>query len=294
MLHTASEKNEAKEGGQPLMHATVFPYEKWTPSLGALKKNYQEASPFPHVMLDNFLDPATAAMAMRDFPSVHSSEWVDYRHYNTKKLGQNKRESLPAIHLRIIDELSSEKFLIFLRELTGIPNLIADPLLEGGGIHQISRGGYLNIHADFTSHTKQALWARRLNLLVYLNEDWPEEYGGHLELWDRKMERCQAKILPILNRCVIFNTDTDTFHGHPEPLSCPEETTRKSIALYYFTAEAERPLARSTEYRARPQDSKTKGVLIFFDKLALRLYDFGRRRLGISDQFVSKVLKWFR
>lgn len=256
--------------------------------------DYQNAEPFPHIVIDDFLDPGTVLRAAREFPKPESGEWIEYRHFNTKKLGQNRREFLPAAHLKIIDHLNSERFVAWLRELTGIPNLIADPHLEGGGIHQITRGGFLNIHADFTSHTVEKNWKRRLNLLLYLNEDWREEYGGQLELWDRGMRSCQKKITPLLNRCVIFNTDVDTFHGHPEPLACPEGMTRKSIALYYFTEEKERLRGRSTEYRARPQDSSGKSVLIFLDKLALRIYDFGRRRLGLSDRLVSKILRWFR
>lgn len=271
----------------------IFPYEKWG-HLPALKPTYTGVDPFPHIVLDDFLSPAAVRAAVREFPSAESAQWAEYRHFNSKKLGQSKRELLPPACLKIIDELSSEPFLELLRGLTGIPNLVADPSLEGGGIHQIARGGYLNIHADFTSHTKQKNWARRLNLLVYLNENWQEEFGGHLELWDRDMKGCKAKILPQLNRCVIFNTDATTFHGHPEPLTCPENVTRKSIALYYFTPEKEAPMARSTEYRSRPEDSFGKRIMIFLDKLALRAYDFGRRRLGLSDEVVSKILKWFR
>ena len=272
----------------------VFDLQHWQSKLGELSGAYQSNAPFPHIVLDNFLNPAPAQQASRQFPAVESTEWIDYRHFNTKKLGQNKREIIPRHHLQIIDELNSADFVAFLRELTGIPNLIADEGLEGGGIHQITKGGFLNIHADFTSHTKQTHWARRVNLLLYLNENWQEEYGGHLELWDRQMERCRKKILPVLNRCVIFNTDVDTFHGHPDPLTCPEGMTRKSIALYYFTAEEAPPLARSTEYRSRPQDGGLKSLLIFLDKTLLRMYDKGRRKLGISDQLVTKILRWFR
>lgn len=256
--------------------------------------NYKAALPFPFAIIDNFLSPETIRKAADDFPQPSSGQWLEYRHFNTKKLGQNKRDLIPPSLLRIIEMLNSDEFMAKLRVLTGIPNLIADPHLEGGGLHQIARGGFLNIHADFTSHTKEKNWARRVNLLLYLNDEWLPEYGGDLELWDRGMQRCEAKIAPILNRCVIFNTDTDTFHGHPLPLTSPEGKTRKSIALYYFTPEKDKPLARSTEYRSRPQDGTVKSTMIFLDKLALRTYDFGRRRLGISDAAVSKILRFFR
>ena len=96
------------------------------------------------------------------------------------------------------------------------------------------RGGRLGIHADFNRHPRFDL-DRRLNLLVYLNKDWREEYGGHLELWNRGMTHCEVKILPVFNRVVLFSTTDFTYHGHPDPLACPEGMTRKSLALYYYT-----------------------------------------------------------
>jgi hypothetical protein len=160
-------------------------------------------------------------------------------------------------------------------------------------LHQIKKGGFLNIHADFTAHPYQRNWARRVNLLIYLNEDWDESYGGHLELWDKNAKQCVKKIQPIANRCVIFSTDADSFHGHPTPLTCPDGRSRKSIALYYFTEHAKRPHARSTEYRSRPGDSVLKQVLIYADKMTLRFFDFLKRRLGISNQWATKLFRFF-
>ena len=124
----------------------------------------------------------------------------------------------------------------------------------GGGLHQIERGGYLKIHADFNRHPKFNL-DRRLNLLLYLNENWKEEYGGHLELWNNQMTACVRRISPIFNRCVIFNTTDFSYHGHPEPLTCPEHVTRKSLALYYYSngrPETERSRPHGTLTQTRP------------------------------------------
>ena len=120
-------------------------------------------------------------------------------------------------------------------------------------MHQIVRGGKLAIHADFNTHRRYGL-DRRLNLLLYLNKNWREEYGGHLELWDRNMSGCQAKVLPVFNRVMIFSTTDYTYHGHPDPLNCPDGMTRKSLALYYFTngrPNSEISTEHSTVFRAR-------------------------------------------
>lgn len=269
----------------------VFDYEKWTSRLPMLKAQYESARPFAHIVLDDFINTDFAKEAHDRFPKPDSGEWIQYKHINEKKLGKRDRATIPDIHLAIIDELNSRRFVEWLSELTGIKNLIADPSLEGGGLHQTERGGFLNIHTDFTSHQHQKNWARRVNVLLYLNEPWQETYGGHLELWERDMSRCEKKILPIFNRCVIFNTDTDSYHGHPHPLNTPEGETRKSIALYYFTEETSIPKARATDYRPLPQDSTAKRLSIFFDNVALRAYDFLKRKLGFDDKLVSNILK---
>jgi Rps23 Pro-64 3,4-dihydroxylase Tpa1-like proline 4-hydroxylase len=273
---------------ETLSGEAIFPYSKRLGQMASLQKQYREAQPYPHIVLENFLQPETLEKALSEFPDVQSGGWIHYVHFNEKKFGKNKLDALPPTPQAIIQELNSKPFLEFLTALTGIPNLYSDQSLEGGGLHQSKRGGFLNIHADFTVHPHHRQWQRRTNVIVYLNKNWLEDYGGHLELWDRTMTRMEKKVSPIFNRCVIFNTDADSFHGHPHPLQCPEDVTRKSIALYYYTQEAA-PQARSTEYRARPEDH-LKAILIYADKMALRFYDFAKRRLGLSDNLTSKIL----
>ena len=269
---------------------SLFPYSHWNAQIDSLRKRYHEASPFSHAVFENFLVPLAAEKAAGEFPDLKSSEWIHYVHVNEKKFGKTDSQTFGPTLAAIVEELNSPRFLQFLKALTGIEGLFADSTLEGGGLHQSPKGGFLNIHADFTIHPHHRDWRRRVNVLVYLNKDWQENYGGHLELWDKAMKNQVHKIAPLLNRCVIFNTDEDAYHGHPEPLTCPEGTTRKSIALYYFTKEATPPRIRSTEYKARPGDG-LKGILIYCDKMILRIYDRVKRRLNLSDDFASKTLK---
>jgi hypothetical protein len=111
---------------------------------------------------------------------------------------------------------------------------MGDPELAGGGVHRIHPGGKLDIHADFNWQDSSQLW-RRVNLLLYLNKDWQEDWGGHLELWERDLSKCCTKVLPLFNRAAIFNITDDAYHGHPHPLTSPEGVVRDSIALYYYT-----------------------------------------------------------
>jgi Rps23 Pro-64 3,4-dihydroxylase Tpa1-like proline 4-hydroxylase len=268
----------------------MLDYNKLEKIYSENSKTYIDAHGFPHIVIENFLDENQLNKALEDFPSIKDEGWIHYKHVNEKKGGLNKRELIPQSISSIIDELNSPKFINWLEKITGIQGLIADEKLEGGGIHQIEKGGFLNIHADFTTHPHNRLWKRRVNVLLYLNKDWNEEYGGNLELWERDMSKCFKKILPIFNRCVIFNTDKDSFHGHPHPLTCPDDRTRKSIALYYFTQEEKAPEKIATNYQATPDDSKIKSLMIFLDKKALSVYNKLKGVLGINDDFVSKVL----
>jgi 2-oxoglutarate-Fe(II)-dependent oxygenase superfamily protein len=147
------------------------------------------------------------------------------------------------------------------------------------------------VHTDFSHHHYHKNWRRRINLILYLNPGWRPEWGGAIELWDLKMQHCVAQYPPFLNCALIFNTDDRSLHGFPEPLKCPENESRKSLALYYYTVEQDsRTTPRSTNYHARPGDGIGKAALIWLDKKAVDLYSRAKARFGFSDDFASKVL----
>lgn len=263
--------------------------EYWTKQLPEFKSTYTTASPYPHIVLENFLPDNIINACYTDFNTLSETNgWINYVHFNERKKGLNKTEAIPLNLRNAIQYLNSPEFVKFLSELTGIPGLIADDQLEGGGLHQSTRGGFLNIHADFTAHPHHQNWSRRVNILIYLNKDWDENWGGHLELWDREMKACVEKIAPLFNRCVIFNTDADSYHGHPEPMTCPEGKFRRSIALYYYTQE-ENPYRHATLYKARPADG-AKSILIRADSMLVSLYTAIKSRLGSNDTFISNLL----
>ena len=234
-------------------------------------EKYQTAHPFPSIYFDNFL-PIEAAEAAHDaFPQPKQAAWTKFNDPNQKKLAFDAVERLPQPVRDVLYFLNSRPMIDFLEILTGIEGVIPDPHFVGGGLHQIVPGGKLDVHADFNTHTRMKL-DRRINVLVYMNKDWHEEYGGHFELWDKEMKQAEAKILPLFNRCAIFSTTSTSYHGHPTPLSCPPDRTRKSIATYYYTngrPEEEVNGDHSTLFMRRPEDNapvhlaaeKTKGFL---------------------------------
>jgi Rps23 Pro-64 3,4-dihydroxylase Tpa1-like proline 4-hydroxylase len=221
----------------PLTNLTIetfLPTERMREVLPSAHESYISAKPFPHVAIDNFLDSQMLDSVLSEFPKPGQIHWQQFDNAREIKLASAKESNFGPITRLLFYHLNSITFLDFLSGVTGIQHLVPDPSLDGGGLHQIVRGGKLGIHADFNKHPRYGL-DRRLNVIIYLNKHWQEDYGGHLELWDRSMSRCEAKISPVFNRMVIFGTTDFTYHGHPDALQCPAEMTRKSMALYYFS-----------------------------------------------------------
>ncbi len=235
----------------------VFDHDTLILNAESKKEEYRNNSPFSHVVLDDFLPNSVSEKLLTVFPQPSAPFWLDRStKHQPGKLGVGNARRLndasPFLH-NIIFAFNSSAFIDFLEVLTGIESLIPDPHLQGGGIHQILPGGKLAIHADFNYNKKLKLY-RRVNVLLYLNKDWQEGYGGHLELWDNQASECVVKITPIFNRCVIFSTSSTSFHGHPDPLNCPQDTTRKSLAFYYYSRDPEQneEVAHRTLWQERP------------------------------------------
>jgi Rps23 Pro-64 3,4-dihydroxylase Tpa1-like proline 4-hydroxylase len=232
--------------------------EEFSKRLESLAKErveeYRNNKPFPHIYFDDFLPAEAAEAALRDFPQPKQLSWTEFDKPTERKLAFDAVEKLPPSVREVMFFLNSRPMIQFLEALTGIKNLIPDPYYSGGGLHQIRPGGNLEVHADFNFHPKLKL-DRRINVLVYLNKDWREEYGGHFELWNRNMTAAEQKLLPLFNRCAIFSTTSYSYHGHPTPLACPPDRTRKSMATYYYSngrPEEEISDPHSTLFQNRP------------------------------------------
>lgn len=196
---------------------------------------YQTAHPFPNIYFRDFFNPEILENVLAEFPDLSNKDAIKFDNPNEKKLGGKGEQPFGEETKRFMHFLNSQPFLEFLQQLTGIEELlIGDPYFVGGGLHEIKKGGLLKIHADFNKHPVLKL-DRRINALVYLNKDWKEEYGGHFELWDKNMSKCEKKILPEFNTLAIFSTTSYSYHGHPNPLNCPDDRSRKSLALYYYS-----------------------------------------------------------
>jgi Rps23 Pro-64 3,4-dihydroxylase Tpa1-like proline 4-hydroxylase len=212
--------------------------------------DFVNAQPFRNVVIDNFLPDDIAMQLVEEFPGPNDIQWDrgdagDMRDNvrNRYKLGHSNEEDFGPLTRHIMLQFYSSTFIKFLGTLTGQYGLVMDPHYRGGGLHSTGRGGKLMVHTDKSRHPNKKL-DQIFNIIYFLNPDWKEEYGGHLELWNRDLTECKRRILPVFNRMVLFQSGTSSFHGHPVPLTCPEDRRRNSWALYYYMID--RP--RSEEY----------------------------------------------
>ncbi len=226
-----------------------------------LAESYQAATPYHHIGVDNFLPEEVLEHVLRDMRDLPKAEGSFTRAQENLKSAYIP-ERLPSYTKNLFYALNSRPFLQFLEQMTGITGLIPDPYFMGAGIHKTLNGGHLDIHADFNLH-KQMGVERRLNVLIYLNKDWREEYGGSFEVWDKAMSQKEASFVPVFNRMACFSTGSDTFHGNPEPVNHPDGEARQSIALYYYTAtwDATRK-EHTTLFKPRPGSTDKKDNLV--------------------------------
>jgi Rps23 Pro-64 3,4-dihydroxylase Tpa1-like proline 4-hydroxylase len=224
---------------------------------------YNAASPWPHLILEDLVDPAFVAAA--ETQELTRALGLDIQMEQGVVKAESAEVSGDAAQ-DILDSLLAPEFIGFLEQLTGIAGLIGDPSHAKAGLHVSPPGAFQSLHRDFRRHPTNGLY-HRINVLVFLNSDWKQEYGGELELWPANRSACGQRIRPVAGRVVIFETTPTSYHAIPEPVRCPPGRARLSLASYYYTAQAgpkDRPDLKLFRPR-RPQDPLRLDVQKFKD-----------------------------
>ncbi len=279
----AMEFKVRQEASPVVIPAYYFEEERLAALQSGRAGEFARNQPFPHIVLDDFLPSGVIRCLIDEFPGVDDIPWQNWGAGRTgrvqalhrSKLGQSEERHFPPFIRHFLSQLNSATFVRFIERVAGISGLITDPSYSGCGLHSTGAGGRLMIHTDANRHPHSGMQLHQvLNLIIYLNEDWQSHWGGDLELWTAG-RKPHSKIAPIANRAVLFFTGTRSFHGHPEPLTCPPERRRNSLAVYYYIYE-------------RPQNEDYEGmqraacwVPTTADDLAAarELADSGRARL---------------
>lgn len=219
----------------------ILTHERLSEMLRRHKAAYHAAAPFPSIVLDDLIPRAVIDQLARETPEGAGGgnepgySMLDGDEGHRLKTHKDDEGQMGPATRTVFAVLKSSYFVRFLELLTNIEGLVPDPQFIGAGVHRTLAGGSLQVHADFNFLPRIGMW-RRVNLFLYLNDDWPEEYGGHLELWPRDLSSCARRVLPSAGRLVLFTSSDFSYHGHPRPLRIPETRARRSLALYYYTA----------------------------------------------------------
>jgi hypothetical protein len=253
-----------------------------------IAEEFRSRKPYGHAAVGGLFDAPVVLQVAREVDAnlarypQEENIYASYRKHRLSVLAE-----MPERTRAFIAGLNAPPFLRVLSEITGIDDLHSDPELRGGGIHAIGRGGYLKIHTDFNWHRGLSMY-RRLNLLVYLNEHWQDDWNGNIELWSADARERIFSLAPKLGNALLFETNDISYHGHPDPLQCPEGVFRKSIALYYYTPT--RPASdlrfgksQMTNFVERPAEK--------FGTDRVRRF---RHRIQLRAKQIAHSLKWGR
>jgi Rps23 Pro-64 3,4-dihydroxylase Tpa1-like proline 4-hydroxylase len=226
--------------------------------------------PFDHWVIDDFTDIEVARQLSKDFVDYYNSDWFEYNSPLEMKKTLNNWYDFPPMTYKFIEFLNSQTFIQYLEQLTGIQGLRPDPGLHGAGWHIHGDGGKLNVHLDYSMHPKLDL-ERKLNLILYLSEEWDPAWGGNLELWtgdEKRAESCVKKVECLFNRAIIFDTTQNSWHGFPERIKCPEDKYRRSIAMYYLVPpqESARPDRKRARYSPAADQANDETILELIEK----------------------------
>jgi Rps23 Pro-64 3,4-dihydroxylase Tpa1-like proline 4-hydroxylase len=223
--------------------------------------------PYPHYVIDNFVDDEIAHKLSNEFMSFDSEHWFSYGNQVEVKKACNNWYHFPEETYKFFQYLNSPAFVQSLSDMTGV-QLVPDHGLHGAGWHIQPTGGKLNVHLDYSIHPKLGL-ERKFNFIFYLTPNWNTTWGGNLEMWTHDSETNQPKELiktieNKFNRAVIFDTTYNSWHGFSQQINCPEDVYRKSIAMYYLCEPSENAAKRSRALFAPTEDQKNDPEIMQF------------------------------
>jgi 2OG-Fe(II) oxygenase superfamily len=202
------------------------------------QQRFRHAAPFPHLVIDNFFSGDFARSLTENFPAFEAGNAMGDDGQLGGKSTFDRIRKLGSHYATLDSLIQSSAFLNIIEKMTGIDKLLFDPFYLGGGTHENRDGMSLDAHVDFNYHASER-WHRRLNLIVYLNNEWDAAWGGSLQLWRDPHARAGAdvSVTPLFNRAVIFETSERSWHGF-DRINLPaakKHIARKSIALYFYT-----------------------------------------------------------
>lgn len=255
----------------------------------ALRAEYAGAKPWPHIVVNDAFPEWLLDMVAAECAALEETRLIKT---DTDRLVKEEvSEGFGAATQDLLSLLDSVRFRDFVSAITGVSDLLSDPTHKFAGVHRTPPGGFTKIHRDFEVHPATGLF-HRINLLIYLNRDWPEAYGGSLELWPADMAVLGRRIFPRFNTMVLWETHGATLHGLPDPVTCPPGRMRLSVASYYYTTtrRAAAPGERRVRYwAARPGEDQSIERMSWQDHLRELIPDPAYELLRAARDWISRA-----
>ena len=201
-----------------------------------LNDTFVGTPPYPMITLDNFLPNDYAKKLQKECESIPDHYWTKFTRRGSYMEECINMDVAPVAN-EFVNQMHSQAGMLWISKVTGIKDLIPDPYLVGGGYSRSYRDCTLKIHTDFNWNDTLKCH-RMLSLIVYLNEDWKEEYGGHLQFNDFKNKTAIQRVAPLFNRVVLWRYHKKGFHGFPDPIKCPENYSRNTFRLFFYVSNA--------------------------------------------------------
>jgi len=220
---------------------------------------FKQAKPWNYVVLKDFLTKEFADSLSNNFPPVDQFN-VKRKSYNEAKAEEYHLERFHPDFTKLRDFLNSPAMSEWMGKVTGIKGMTSTYDALGTGLHQGVNGSFVDVHLDLNMNPGQNI-QRHVNLLIYLNQNWKEEYGGALEVWDKDVKVCHDKVYPYHNTALIMITNDESYHGYSK-ISIPEDERRKSVYCYYYTPiQSDNFTYRDSRFKARPEEGMLKKMV---------------------------------
>jgi Rps23 Pro-64 3,4-dihydroxylase Tpa1-like proline 4-hydroxylase len=229
----------------------------------SLREAFLANEPFPHIVIDGLFLATFLELVHGEFDRVAWTDWDRYDSDDERKRGSGRHARFGNATQLYFNTIHSRPFLHFIEQVTGMEGLLPDPHLFGGGMHEIPEGGRFSVHVDFNQHPVTGL-DNRLVFITYLNKDWQRSYGGALELWDFEKNVKTVDVDPLFGRSILFCQSPRTLHGHPVPVSAPQQRPRRSVAAYFYSngqPDGESGPYRTTRF-ASPETSRSREAVV--------------------------------
>ena len=239
-------------------------------ALNIKPSDFKDNKPYSHRVIDNFFHLDIAKKLSKSFPDYNDEHWHTYKNAIEDKKTLNIWNHFNSLQYKVFSELNSPEFKGFLEQISD-SQLYPDHGLHGGGLHIHSNNGNLNPHLDYSIHPKMGL-QRKINVIIYLETDFREEYGGAFGLWSPSDQpdrpgNLVKKVIPLFNRAIILDTTQNSWHGMSQKLTLPEGKYRKSFASYYLQVPKVNAESRTRAFFAPRKDQMNNNEVLELIKL---------------------------